>query len=91
MANREARLSRRLCGLSPTSDEPSFRRHRSSFFGDFQPVATDALEINPTLGSPISQGEPSSVHNSNGYASVLARVLFQSDLRLILKTSLSSS
>lgn len=69
--------SRRLCGLSPESVKPSPRRSRSNYASAFEPVLVNTTETNHSPRVFISQGEPSIIHNLDGNALVLARVLFE--------------
>ena len=55
MADRSPRRSRRLCGLSPPSVEPSPRRRRGNNTGGFRPTAIDASGIDPPLGGNSSE------------------------------------
>lgn len=58
MVDQPSRWSWRLCGLSPTSPEPSPRRCRSDFASGFQPLTVGASEIDPLLGVIDSKNRP---------------------------------
>lgn len=75
MVDLSIRRSRRLCGISPTSVKPSPRSCRSNFFGSFELVLGNAIDMDPSLRALISQGELGLVHNLDSNALVLARVL----------------
>ena len=78
MVDRSFHRSRRLLGLSPASVEPSPRRCRSNYAGDFQLVATNTSDSDPLVGAIVSQGGPSVSHDLDRSTPIHYRVLFQS-------------
>lgn len=79
MADRPAHWSKRLHGLSPTSPEPSPRRHSSNSTSGFQPMAVGSSEIDPPVGVIDSKGRPGTSRELERNTPVLSRVLFQSE------------
>lgn len=90
MANRPARRSRRLRGLSPTSLEPSSRRRRRNIASGFQPMTASASEIDPPVGVIDSQDRPGISRESGRNTLVLSRVLFQSEDNIEVKDIIES-
>ena len=78
MADRSPRWSRRLCGLSPPSLEPSPRRRKGNTTGGFRPTPVDASGIDPPLGGISVQARPGTSEQERD-TPVLSRVLFQAE------------
>lgn len=74
MVDRLVHRSRRLRGLSPTSVEPSPRRHRINSASEFEIVAVDAVEIDPQVGVIDSNNIPS--RELERKIPILSRILF---------------
>jgi len=76
VADQSPRRSRRLCGLSPPSLEPSPRRRRGNTAGGFCPVAADASGIDPPHRDIILQNRLGTSTEQEMSTPVLSRVLF---------------
>ena len=90
MADQSPRWSRRLCGLSPPSSEPSPRRHRGNTAGGFRPVAADASGIDPPLGGISVQDRPGTSTGQERNTPVLSRVLFRAEDNIEVEELLES-
>ena len=79
MVDQPVRRSRRLRELSPTSAEPSSRRHRRNSSSHFQSMASDVMEIDPLVQAIVSHNRPSVSRDLERNTLFLSRVLFQSE------------